>query len=168
MGNGRISLLVDSPLRDLLVALRAVPAEARRNVTRYTREHAEPIWFEETRDLASTRLQQRALVNSARVGVATRNIYLRSGGVGTLSSGTPVSDVSFGAEFGGNPQKVITQTSRKGSGKRYNRRLGNAFGAPRRGGNVVYPAARKSIPRVASVAIQSAYRALLDALDGRK
>ena len=166
MGNGRISLLVDSPLRDLLIALRAVPAEARRNVTKYTGQNAEPIWFEETRGQASTRLQQRALVNTARVGVATRNIYLRSGGVGVMSSGAPVSDVAFGAEFGGNPQKVITQTSRKG--KRYNRRLGGVFGAPRRGGNVVYPAARKSIPRVASVAIQSAYRALLDALDGRK
>lgn len=166
MGNGRISLLVDSPLRDLLIALRAVPAEGRRNVTKYTRTHAEPIWVEETRDRAATRLQQRALVNSARVGVATRNIYLRSGGVGALSSGTPVSDVAFGAEFGGNPQKVVTQKSRKG--KRYGRRLGNAFGAPRRSGNVVYPAARESIPRIASVAIQSAYRALLDALDGKK
>lgn len=166
MPTGRISLLVDSPLRDLLIALRAVPAEARKSVTTYTRKEAEPIWFEETRDRAGTKLQQKALVNTARVGVATRNIYLRSGGVGKLSSGTPVPTVAFGAEFGGNPDKQIEQRSRKG--KPYKRRLGNVFGAPRRGGNVVYPAARASIPRIASVAIQSAYRALLDAFDGKK
>lgn len=166
MRSGRISLLVDSPLRDVLVALRAVPAEARKNVTAYTRKNAEPIWFEETRDRAGTKLQQKSLVNTARVGVATRNIYLRSGGVGKLSSGTAIPTVAFGAEFGGNPEKVITQKSRKG--KPYKRRLGNVFGAPRRGGNVVYPAARESIPRIASVAIQSAYRALLDAFDGKQ
>jgi len=166
MRSGRISLLIDSPLRDLLIALRAVPAEARKNVTTYTRKNAEPIWFEEVRGKANTRLQQRALVDSARVGVATRNIYLRSGGVGVMSSGAAVPTVAFGAEFGANPDKVVSQRSRKGKG--YRRRLGNVFGAPRRGGNVVYPAARESIPRIASVAIQSAYRALLDALDGRK
>ncbi len=166
MRSGRISLLVDSPLRDVLVALRAVPAEARKNVTAYTRKNAEPIWFEETRDRAGTKLQQKSLVNTARVGVATRNIYLRSGGVGKLSSGTAIPTVAFGAEFGGNPEKVITQKSRKG--KPYRRRMGNVFGAPRRGGNVVYPAARESIPRIASVAIQSAYRALLDAFDGKQ
>lgn len=165
MGSGRISLLIDSPLRDMLIALRAVPAEARKNVTAYMRKNSEPIWFEETRERATTRLQQRALVNTARVGVATRNIYLRSGGIGKLSSGTAVSTVAFGAEFGANPGKEITQRSRKG--KQYKRRLGNVFGAPRRGGNVVYPAARDAIPRIASVAIQSAYRALLDALDGK-
>lgn len=166
MRSGRISLLVDSPLRDVLVALRAVPAEARKNVTAYTRKNAEPIWFEETRDRAGSKLQQKSLVNTARVGVATRNIYLRSGGVGKLSSGTAIPTVAFGAEFGGNPEKVITQKSRKG--KPYKRRMGNVFGAPRRGGNVVYPAARESIPRIASVAIQSAYRALLDAFDGKQ
>lgn len=166
MANGRISLLIDSPLRDLLIALRAVPAEARKNVIAFTRKNAEPIWFEETRDRAGTRLQQRALVNTARVGVATRNIYLRSGGVGKLSSGTAIPTVAFGAEFGANPDKVITQRSRKG--KAYKRRLGNAFGAPRRGGNVVYRAAREAIPRITSVAIQSARRVLFDALDGKR
>lgn len=166
MSSGRISLLVDSPLRNVLVALRAVPAEARKHVTAFMRSNAEPIWIEETRDRATTRLQQRALVNTARVGVATRNIYLRSGGVGKLSSGTAIPAVAFPAEFGANPDKVITQRSRKG--KTYKRRLGNAFGAPRRDGNVVYRAAREAIPRIASVAIQSARRALFDALDGKR
>lgn len=166
MSSGRISLLIDSPLRTVLAALRAVPAEARKNVTAFMRSTSEPIWFEETRDRAGTRIQQRALVNTARVGVATRNIYLRSGNVGKLSSGTAIPTVAFGAEFGANPEKLITQRSRKG--KQYKRRLGNAFGAPRRGGNVVYRSAREAIPRIASVAIQSARRALFDALDGKQ
>jgi hypothetical protein len=164
VGNGRISLLIDSPLRNMLAALRAVPAETRKQVTAHTRRTAEPIWFDEIRDRADSRIQQRALVKSARVGVATRNVYLRSGAVGKLSSGAPVSVIANPAEYGANPAKKITQRSKKG--KRYTRRLGSAFGSPRRGGNAFNPAARESIPRIASVIIQTARRALFDALDG--
>lgn len=164
MGTGRISLLVDSPLRDMLIALRGVPAEARAQVTKQTRAAAEPIWFEEIRGRAETRLQQRTLVDSSRVGVATRNIYLRSGAVGRLSSGTDVSRIANPGEFGANPGKQISQRAK--GGKVYTRKLGNAFGPPRRGGYAFYPAVKDAIPRVTSVAIQTCRRALFDALDG--
>lgn len=166
MASGRISLLIDSPFRDLLLTLRAVPAETRKYVTAYMRSEAEPIWFDETRGRADTRLQQRALVNSARVGVASRNVYLRSGGVGVMSSGAKVSTVAHAAEYGASPAKQVTQRSRKGT--TYRRRLGSAFGAPRRGGNVFNPAARDAIVRLTSVVIQSARRALFDGLDGKR
>lgn len=166
MGSGRISLLIDSPLRNTLAALRAVPAETRKHITAHMRRTAEPIWFDEIRGRGNTRIQQQSLVRSARVGVATRNVYLRSGSVGKLSSGTPVSVIANPAEYGANPAKQITQRSKKG--KRYTRRLGGAFGSPRRGCNAFNPAAREAIPRVASVIIQTARRALFDALDGKR
>jgi hypothetical protein len=162
-GQGRISLLVDSPLRDMLLAARALPAEVRKEINTQTKRAAEPIWFDETRGRASTRLQQRALVNSARVGVTARNVFLRAGSVGKLSSGTPVSVVAKAAEYGANPSKPVMQRSRKG--KKYTRRMGNAFGAPRRGGHVFNPAAQDSIPRFASLWVQTAVRTALDALE---
>lgn len=163
MASGRINLLVDSPLRDMLIAARSLPADVRKEIAVQTKKAAEPIWFEEVRGRAVTRLQQRALVNSARVGVTQRNVFLRSGSVGKLSSGTPVSVVSKAAEFGANPSRPVKQRSKKGT--QYTRQLGNAFGSPRRGGNVVYPAAQDSIGRFASLWVQTATRTALDALE---
>ncbi|KXC05772.1 hypothetical protein [Microbacterium hominis] len=161
--SGRISLLVDSPLRDMLLAARELPADVRKEIGIQTKKAAEPIWFEEVRDRSATRLQQRALVNSARVGVTARNLFLRSGSVGKLSDGTPVSVVAKGAEYGGNPAKRIIQRSRRG--KKYPRRMGSVFGAPRRGGNVFTPAATDSTARFASLWIQTAARTALDHLE---
>ena len=165
MAGGRISLLVDSPLRDMLIAARSVPGEVRSQVNAHVRRAVEPIWFEEVRGRADTRLQQRALVNPARVGVTARNVFLRSGSVGKLSSGTPVAKVSAAAEFGANPNKQIRQRSRKG--KQYTRRLGSAFGSPRRGGSSFHPAVRESIPRIAALVVQTTVRTTLDLLEGK-
>ncbi|WP_454137256.1 hypothetical protein [Microbacterium paulum] len=163
MTSGRISLLVDSPLRDMLLAARELPTEVRKEIAVQTKKAAEPIWFEETRDRAGTRLQQRALVNSARVGVTQRNVFLRSGSVGKTSKGTPVSVLAKGAEYGGNPDRRITQRSRKG--KRYTRRMSGVFSAPRRGGYVFNPAVRDSTPRFQSLWVQTATRTALDHLE---
>jgi len=161
---GSISLLVDSPLRDLAFRMREVPTETKKIISRETKKHAQPIWFEETRDRALSKLTQRVLVDSARVGVTARNVFLRSGAVGKLSSGTPVSVIASPAEFGMNADTPIQQTSRKG--KSYKRRAGEAFGVRRRQGNVIYPAASASIPRFASLWIQTAHRCLYEAEEG--
>lgn len=162
-GQGRISLLVDSPLRDMLIAVRGVPAEVRSRINTHTKSAAEPIWTDETRGRAHTRIQQRALVDSARVGVTSRNVFLRSGAVGRLSSGAPVSAIAKAAEFGASPNTKVQTRSRRG--KRYTRRMGPAFGAPVRGGRVVYRAAADAIPRFASLWVQTATRTVLDALE---
>lgn len=162
-GNGRISVLIDSPLRSMLLAMRTVPADIRKQIAGQTKKNAQPIWFEETRDGAATRMQQRVLVDSERVGVTQRNVFLRSGGVGTLRSGTPVSRLAAVAEFGMGAGKEISSTSRKGTA--YTRRAGSAFPSRRPSGHVVYPAARRSIPRFAALWIQTAVRTILDAFD---
>lgn len=168
MASGRISLLVDSPLRDMLLAARALPADVRKEIGAHTKKAAEPIWSEETRARAATRLQQRALVNSARVGVTARNVFLRSGSVGKLSSGTPVAAVAKAAEFGASPTKLqkIPAHRRKGRAvKAHTRKLGSRFPMPRRGGYVVHPAAQDSIQRIASLWVQTATRTALDHLE---
>lgn len=162
---GRISLLIDSPLRTMLIAARSVTADVNKEIASRTKAAGQPIWFEEVREGAKTRRQQRVLVDSARVGATQRNVFLRSGGVGTLRSGTPVSDLASVEEFGANPNKLISTRSRAGT--LYTRRAGSSFPAPRRGGHVVYPAASRSILRFASLWIQTATRTLLDKLEGK-
>ena len=162
----RISLNIDSPLRSMLLVMRTVPAELRKQHAQQTKKAAQPIWTEETRDGAQTRVQQRVLVNTARVGVTQRNVFLRSGQTGELRSGTPVSVLAEAAEWGIGPDKEITTHSRKGT--EYTRRMGSAFPPTRRGGYVVYQAAARSITRFAALWIQTAVRTLLDAFEGKK
>ncbi len=163
---GRISLLIDSPLSRMLLALRTVPEQARKQAQAYANSEGGKIWTEETRDRAGTRLEQRVLVDSARVGVTARNITLRAGGVGNLSSGTPVSLLANAAEYGMGSGKEIATKSRKGTP--YTRRVGASFRAPTRRGYVFNPAVRDAIPRITSVIIQSVRRSLFDALDGKR
>lgn len=166
MASGRISLKIDSPFRDMLILVRNVPAEASRQALKASRSEANPIWKEETAGRATTRLQQRVLVDSARVGVTGRNIILRSGGTGRLASGTAVTDLRVGAEFGMNANSLIRQKSPKG--KSYLRRAGSTFGPRNPKGKVFCPAVRDASARVTSVVIQSFRRALFDALDLKK
>lgn len=158
---GRISLLLDSPLRDLAIAYRAVPAETRKQINAHTKSAAEPIWKQETAERGTTRIQQRVLVDSARVGVTNRNVFLRSGAVGKLRDGTPVSLLATAAEFGRPDAAPIKSKSKKGTP--YERSTGNVFGPRTRKGNVVHPAASDSIPRFASLLIQTAIRTLHEA-----
>lgn len=163
MSQGRISLLIDSPLRDLALALRETPREVKTQISRHTKAEARPIWQGETRERGVTRLQQRALVSSADVSVTARNVTLMAGGKGKLRSGTPVASVARAAEFGMNPTKKIT--SRSKNGKAYTRRAGNAFGTNRRTGNVVHPAASGAVPRLVSLWVQTAYRTIHEAIE---
>ena len=162
-GAGRISLLIDSPLRDLAHAMRGLDGEIKSQIGTHTKNAAQPIWEDETRGRAVSRLQVRALADTARVGVQARNVFLRSGAVGLLSSGTPAAAVSRAAEFGAKPEQLVKVNAR--GKKPYGRKLGAAFGAPVRGGNVVYPAARDSIPRFASLWVQTAMRCIHESIE---
>lgn len=159
----QISLLIDSPFRDLLLRLRGVDADARRQALSASRKEAGPIWQEELRGRAVTRLQTRVLSDTARVGVTARNIELKSATAGKLHTGTPVPEVAAATEFGMSPGALIPTRSPKGT--RFARRAGTAFGGRTKGGKVVYPAVDAAIPRVTSLVIQTVTRSLLDALN---
>lgn len=159
----RISFLIDSPLKDLQLVMRALPDEVRKQIPAHTKTAAEPIWKQETAQRSTSRLQVRVLSDSARVGVTQRNVLLRSGGQGRLSSGTAVSDLVRSAEFGANPERPVTARSRKG--KTYTRRMGHKFGNLNRHGNVVYPAAWASLSRFGSLWIQTTYRTVHEQIE---
>lgn len=162
--NGRISLLVDSPLRTLAHAMRGLDSEVRAQIGKHTKPVAEPVWKEVTRAQVHDRLQARVLADTARVGVTTQNVMLRSGGVGKLSSGTPASVLARATEFGADPNKMIN--SRTKAGKAYTRRRGRQFNLPSSRGYVVYPAAREIIPRIASLWFSTAVRTIHETIEG--
>ncbi|WP_096359433.1 hypothetical protein [Microbacterium sp. TPU 3598] len=154
MTQGRISLLIDSPLRDLAIAYRTVPAEIRKQNNRALKSEAQPIWKGETAERATTRIQQRTLVDTSKVGVTNRNVFLRAGG-GKYAA------LNSAAEFGRPAAAPIKSRSKKG--KAYTRSTGSLFGDRNRRGNVVFPAARDSIRRFASLQIQTTLRTLHEA-----
>ncbi|KNY07917.1 hypothetical protein [Microbacterium sp. GCS4] len=154
MAQGRISLLVDSPLRDLAIVYRVVPAKTRKQINRATKGAAQPIWKTETAERATTRIQQRSLVDTAKVGVTNRNVFLRAGG-GKYAA------LQSAAEFGRPIAAPIKSRSKRG--KAYTRTTGSLFGDRERRGKVVFPASRASISRFASLWIQTTIRTLHEA-----
>jgi len=158
---GSISLLIDSPLRDLARSMRAVGPEVRKQISSATKSAAEPIWTSETAQRGNSMLQQKLLVSTARVGVTNANVLLRSGG--RTFPGKSGDRVTGAAEFGGGADKKIRSRSR--SGKYYTRRLGPVFGPRYRKGSVVYPAASDSIPRFASLWVSTARRTIHEAIE---
>lgn len=160
---GRVSLLIDSPLRDLALIMRALPSEVRAKIGTYTKADAQPIWTRELSRRAATRLQARSLVDSGRVGVTARNVFLRAGTVGRLSTGTPVALVSRAAEFGNNPERIVQTRSR--GGKTYGRRMGSTFGPVNRRGNVFYPTAWESVSLFGSLWIQTTIRTTAESIE---
>lgn len=158
-----ISLLVDSPWRELMLAMRAVPTETKRQITAAARREAKPMWLDETRSRATTRIQQQVLVRGVTVSVTARNVIFKSGGKGTLSSGTPAAVLIDAAEFGMSPDALISTRSRKGTS--YKRRAGDTFVRNGHGSNVIYPAARAVVPRMVSLYVQTAHRTVHEAIE---
>lgn len=154
MAQGRISLLVDSPLRKLAVVYRVLPSDVRKQVNQATKVAAQPIWKAETAERSVTRIQQRVLVDTAKVGVTNRNVFLRAGG-GKLAA------LQSAAEFGRPAAAPIKSRSKRGTA--YKRTTGSLFGDRERRGKVVFPASRASISRFASLWIQTTIRTLHEA-----
>lgn len=163
MAGGRISLLVSRDLQALVQAAGSLDREVRARLRAHTKAEATPIWQDEITHRTGTRLQTRVLVDSARVAVSDTNITLKSAQVGKLKTGTPRPALAGASEFGANPNRKVTQRSRKGTV--YSRRLGNAFGGPRRKGNVFHPAFRDAVPRVASLWMQTTLRTIAETFE---
>lgn len=158
---GSISFLIDSPLQTLARSMQGLDKDVRVQIGRHTKAAAQPIWAEATRSQVMTRMQAR-LAQSARVGVTTRNVLLRAGGSGRIGN-TPISKIARGIEHGASPNRMISTTSRKGTP--YQRKLGGGFRLPRRRGYVAYPAASESIPRFASLWVQTAIRTIHESIE---
>lgn len=159
----RISLLIDgSPLAVLASAMRGLPTDVKREISKHTRGPAGDMWRDELNQHVETRLQG-AVARSGAVSVTARNVTLKAGGAGALSSGTAVTDITTATEFGMRADSKITTRSRKQ--KTYQRRAGTTFGGRRPRGNTVHPAARAVVPRMASLWAQTAWRTVRERIE---
>lgn len=159
---GRISLLVSRDLQVLVTVARGLPAEVSKQLRAQTRRVVEPAFLEEMRSRGETRIEQKALVGTARVAVRDDNVILKAAQVGKVG-GVPASMIAGGGEFGGNPNRKVEQRSR--SGKRYSRRMGPVFRPPRRKGYVFFPSVQAFIPRAGALWFQTAVRTVRDEFD---
>lgn len=159
---GRISLLVSRDLQLLVTVARGLSAEVSKQMRAQTRRVVEPAFLEEMRDRAGTRIEQRTLVDTARVAVRYDNVTLKTAMVGKVR-GVPASILAGPAEFGANPDRKVEQRSRKGTP--YQRRLGPVFRAPRRKGIVFFPSVQAFIPRAGALWFQTAVRTVRDEFD---
>lgn len=163
--SGRISVLVSKDLQTLLSAVRELPKEVNAVIRLHTKRASLPIWQESVRGHVADRMQSRVLGETARVSVSDSNVKLLSGGVGSMSNGTPKSELAHGTEFGASETAVAVVRSRRG--KAFTRHTKRQFNLPRSKGYVVYPAARDSIPRLASLWVQTAIRTIYEILEKR-
>lgn len=159
---GQISLLVSRDLSTLVQVARGLPREVAAQLRAWTKADAGPIWDDEIRPRAETRIQAAALTRTARVSVSDTNVMMKSATVGKVH-GVSASVLAAGAEFGASPNKVIRTHSRRG--KAYTRRLGSVFLLPRRRGYVVFTAAGDATPRLASLWLQTAIRTVAEAFE---
>lgn len=167
-GAGRISVFASKDLRTLLVALKQVPKDVQKNVRAYTKADAQPIWQSEIQANVKTRMDQRVLGSTARVRVSNQNVMLESAKIGrSLQHGVKPSAIAGGVEFGANRGERVTYMTTSRRGKRYaaTRHTKNQLPTRNTNGRVVFPASRKSTPRLASLWFQTAARTLLDAFD---
>lgn len=167
-GSGRISVFASEELRTLLVALKGLPKDVQKNVRQYTKADAQPIWQDEVRGRATSRLDTRVLGSSARVRVSNQNVMLEAGKIGkSLSGGIKPSQIAAAVEFGANRDERTTYstTSRKGTRYSVTRRTKRQIPSRNTNGRVVYPSARASIPRFASLWIQTTVRTIHEAFE---
>lgn len=119
---------------------------------------------------AATMAQSRVLAQTAKIAVSNQNIRMSGGNSAKrLAGGARISDLAHPEEFGADRDRTKTYNSSR-NGRPYKirgRHTTRQLRLPRRRGYVVYPAAQYMIPRIASVAVQTVIRTLLDIVDGK-
>lgn len=141
--------------------MRGLDSAIKRQIGAQTKRVALPVWQDEMRFRGDTR-QRTRLAQSAAVGVTATNVTLKAG-IGPLSRTASLTELAKAIEFGNNPYVKEKAVSKRG--KVFERRRGNRFGPPTKSGNVAYPAASASIPRIAALWLQTAVRTIHEEIE---
>lgn len=121
-------------------------------------------WLDAIMGEARTSLEQRVISATSTIATSDQNIRIQSAAKGRRLSGglNPKTDYA-GVEFGADREK---KTSYVRQGSRVTRRTRAQFKPRRKSGYVFYPAARKMVPRLASLWVQTIVRTVADIFDG--
>lgn len=166
----RISIFASKELQAVAGAMRSLDRETKKRIRQETKDMAAKEWAREVAETASTRLEHRVLVKTARVRVSDQNVSLSSASIGrSLSGGLKPSESFAAVEFGADQKKVTyTARSRRGRSFRVTRNTRGQLRPRNSKGYVVYPAAANIIPRIASLWVQTVMRTTYEALEGRR
>lgn len=162
-----ISIYSSRELQAVLVRLKELPNEIRKQIRTSTRADALPIWQSSVRGHVQTALEAKVLLSTARVAVSNQNITLSSARVGRpLSGGLQPKRDYAAVEFGADHDKVLRYSARNKRGTVYDvrRRTQTQFKPRKPTGYVIYPAAAEAIPRIASLWVQTVMRCTFEAL----
>jgi hypothetical protein len=167
----RISIWDSKEIQAIVLALRSANKELQAEVRKYTNAEMLPEWSKGLAERATTHLEHRVLVDTARMKVSNQNVTLSAAGVGRSLSGkgsAKPADLAKAVEFGADRSATTTYQRRTRKGKTVtvrNRHTRAQFRPVNRKGYVVYPTAAELIPRFASLWVQTVMRTVLDAVD---
>lgn len=164
----RVSAYSSRSLLSVLRGLRNLDRETRKQTRQHLRPMVQQAWQAELAKRASTRLEQRVLVDTARTRVSDQNVRLTSASLSRSLSGGLKPSLSYApVEFGALPSKTTYQRTRKGNAHQVTRNTTAQFKKPRRQGYVVYPTVANIVPRVLAMYVQTFARAIHEALEGK-
>lgn len=159
-----------SRLRAANKRFRQMPKEIKNDLRKYQRAEAGPIWKQEVAaNVGVTPISERVFRtgNTVKAGAV---ITLRAGGSNRkLSGGATPAQLVRPAEFGSSRRNNYTKFSRvspNGNRHTVTRRSSRQLPNRRRGGYVVYPAAKRSIRRITSLSVQTVTKRIYDSIGG--
>lgn len=175
----RLDVLNSRELQATLLALRAAPKQVQAEVRQRTRDLLLPEFRKGMAERATAgRVQQRVLVDTARITMSNQNVRMSSATGRRKMSGGLVPSVHGSAfEFGASKARVRTyertaslrRPKRKRGGQTHQVTRNTTAQLPpfRAKGWTFYPTVAALIPRFASLWVQTSIRTVLDAIDRR-
>lgn len=168
----QISVLTSAELRGTIAILKNADKEISKEIKRAVRSISTPEWQGVVSGNRANSLQNRVLVQTAKVNVSNTNVTLTSGASNKRMRGgaTPALLVRA-AEFGTlsrDARKTYTTRSRKGNSYTVTRRTLRQIPSRSTRGYAVYPAAAEFIPRVASLYAQTTVRTLHEIIERKR
>jgi hypothetical protein len=147
---GRISTKESRELQAVVVAIKALDADTRKEIRTRTRAMARQEWTEALARRATSEQQRRLIVKTARVNVTDQGVQVTAATQkrGGLSGGATPYDEGKSFEFGNSKKKYLPPS--------------------RRQGYVFWPAAADMVPRLLALWAQTAVRTAMEALEGKK
>ena len=169
---GRLDVLNSRELQAVLLAVRGADKAIQTQIRKHTKDIGQPEWVAALNARNPSRLQHRALVQTARLSVSNQNVRLSSATVGrSLTGGFNPKTEYAAAEFGADRNKRTTYRATSVRGRSYtvhNRRSTQQLPRRNRTGYVFYPAAAEIIPRLAALWTQTVVRTFAEALEGKR
>jgi hypothetical protein len=165
----RITVFGSKELQAVLLAVKTLDRDTRKQIRKHTQTMAAPEWQKAMAEQATTRLEHRVLVSTARVRVSDQNVTLTAATVGrALSGGLSIKDQWHAVEYGAADTEVTYQArNRQGTTYNVTRNTRAQLKVRKKAGYVVGPAAAAIIPRIASLWVQTTARTIYDKLEGK-